>query len=391
MTNSKILIVDDEPFNVDYLEQELEESDYKIISAVNGREGLDKVQAELPDLILLDIMMPVVDGFEMLKCLKANSATRDIPVIVISANSDLGSVVKGIQLGAEDYLPKPFEPILLHARISSSLEKKRLRDLEHLYLKGLEREMEIGHIIQRGFLPSEFPVVPGWEIAAYFKAAREVAGDFYDAFLLPDGNLICVVGDVCDKGVGAALFMTLFRSLIRITSTTDVFNGGNKTNVLTPSERLRHVVSFTNNYIAETHCEANMFATIFVGILNLQDGTLTYVNAGNENPLIVRAGNVVAELQATGPVVGLFTEAKFTVKNTLIEKDDLLVAFTDGILDARNSADESYGHEHLRSLLNAGGAGPDKLLKCIGEQVHQFIGAARQFDDITLLAVKRNS
>jgi CheY-like chemotaxis protein len=79
MTNSKILIVDDEPFNVDYLEQELEESDYKIISAVNGREGLDKVQAELPDLILLDIMMPVVDGFEMLKCLKANSATRDIP------------------------------------------------------------------------------------------------------------------------------------------------------------------------------------------------------------------------------------------------------------------------------------------------------------------------
>jgi len=134
MNNPKILIVDDEPFNVDYLEQELEDSDYKIIAAVNGQDALDKVQAEPPDLILLDIMMPVMDGFEVLTRLKANPSTRDIPIIVISANSDLRSVVKGIQLGAEDYLPKPFEPTLLHARISSSLEKKRLRDQQRKLL-----------------------------------------------------------------------------------------------------------------------------------------------------------------------------------------------------------------------------------------------------------------
>ena len=180
------------------------------------------MQGEAPDLILLDIMMPVMDGFEVLSRLKANPATRDIPVIVISAHNDLRSVVQGIQLGAEDYLPKPFEPTLLHARISSSLEKKRLRDLQQLYLKSLERELEIGREIQMGFLPSALPQVAGWEIAAYFKAAREVAGDFYDAFLLPDGNLVCVIGDVCGKGVGAALFMTLFRSLIRATATSDV-------------------------------------------------------------------------------------------------------------------------------------------------------------------------
>ena len=168
-------------------------------------------------------MMPVMDGFQVLSRLKANPSTRDIPVIVISASNDLQSVVKGIQLGAEDYLPKPFEPTLLFARISSSLEKKRLRDMEQLYLKGLEREMDIAHEIQMSFLPSELPKVDGWEIAVYFKAAHEVAGDFYDAFVLPDGNLVCVIGDVCDKGVGAALFMTLFRSLIRATSTTDYF------------------------------------------------------------------------------------------------------------------------------------------------------------------------
>ena len=148
---------------------------YETISAVNGQDALDKVDSEKPDLVLLDIMMPIMDGFEALKYLKANPASRDIPVIVISANSDLDGIVKCIQLGAEDYLPKPFEPTLLHARISSGLDKKRLRDLEQLYLKSLEREMEIGHEIQKNFLPSALPSVDGWEIASYFQAARNVA------------------------------------------------------------------------------------------------------------------------------------------------------------------------------------------------------------------------
>ncbi|MGE5123610.1 MAG: two-component system response regulator, partial [Acidobacteriaceae bacterium] len=144
MNTPKILIVDDEPFNVDYIEQELEESEYETITAGDGQEALDKVSQEKPDLVLLDIMMPVMDGFEVLTRLKADQETREIPVIVISASNDLKSVVRGIQLGAEDYLPKPFEPTLLGARISSCLEKKRLRDLEKLYLKSLERELEIG-------------------------------------------------------------------------------------------------------------------------------------------------------------------------------------------------------------------------------------------------------
>lgn len=126
----KILIADDEPFNVDYLEQELEDLDYETVSASNGQEALEKVQTESPDLLLLDIMMPVMDGFAVLRRMKTDPKLRDIPVIVISAMNDLQSVVKGIEQGAEDYLPKPFEPVLLHARISSSLEKKRLRD-EH--------------------------------------------------------------------------------------------------------------------------------------------------------------------------------------------------------------------------------------------------------------------
>src|SRR5512143_1151926 len=192
MAVPRILIVDDEPLNVDYLEQELEGPEFEIASASNGEQALSRVRSDSPDLILLDIMMPVMDGFEVLRRLKADDSTRDLPVIIISAASDLASMVRGIQLGAEDYLPKPFEPTLLRARISSSLEKKRLHDLEQLYLKGLERELDIAREIQQGFLPAELPQLQGWELAAYFKAAREVAGDFYDAFVLPDGQLVCV-------------------------------------------------------------------------------------------------------------------------------------------------------------------------------------------------------
>jgi phosphoserine phosphatase RsbU/P len=391
MTMQKILIVDDEPYNVDYIEQELEESEYKTIVAVNGQDALEKVQSESPDLILLDIMMPIMDGFEVLTRLKANPSTRDIPVIVISASNDLQSVVKGIQIGAEDYLPKPFEPTLLHARISSSLEKKRLRDLEHLYLKSLEREFDIAREIQLGFLPSELPKVDGWEIAAYFKAAHEVAGDYYDAFLLPDGNLIIVLGDVCGKGVGAALFMTLFRSLIRATSTSDLSCSGKDMKALNPEARLNHVISFINNYLNETHGDASMFSTIFIGIINFQNNNLSYINCGNESPLLLRNGHVFTTLKPTGPVVGVIPEASFVVQELIMEKNDILLAYTDGIPDALNVYGESFSNTRLVTTINEYDVTASSLLNYVQKELKQFIGTTDQFDDITIMAVKRIS
>jgi serine phosphatase RsbU (regulator of sigma subunit) len=388
MASSKILIVDDEEFNVDYLEQELEDIGCETDSAENGLDALQKIQAEPPDLVLLDIMMPVMDGFEVLSRLKSDPATRDIPIIVISAESNLQSVVRGIQLGAEDYLPKPFEPTLLRARIASSLEKKHLRDLQQLYLKNMERELEIGRNIQQGFLPSELPSLPGWEVAAWFKAAHEVAGDFYDAFELPDGNLAFVVGDVCDKGVGAALFMTLFRSLIRATSTSTLSSGGLDVASLEPAERLRHVITFTNNYIATTHGDANMFATIFMGIVNRLDGKLTYVNCGNEPPLLLAHGGVTP-LPSTGPAIGIIPDAKFLIKDVALAASDRLVAFTDGIPDALNGDSLSFGNEGLLNLLKGGDTSAGELIETIKDRLRRFIGAADQFDDITLLVVKR--
>ena len=147
----KVLIVDDEAFNVDYLEQELEDSNFSIITAGNGREALDRIRSELPDLVLLDIMMPIMDGFAVLAQLKANPLLREIPVIVISAMNDLQSVVEGIKHGAEDYLPKPFEPTLLHARIAASLEKKALRDQQRKLIHTFATEEIAEELMKSGF------------------------------------------------------------------------------------------------------------------------------------------------------------------------------------------------------------------------------------------------
>jgi serine phosphatase RsbU (regulator of sigma subunit) len=389
MTPAKILVVDDEPLNVDYLEQELEGEDLEIITASNGEQALDRVSSDAPDLILLDIMMPVMDGFEVLSRLKAGARTRDLPVIVISAASDVQSMVRGIQMGAEDFLPKPFEPTLLRARIGSSLEKKRLRDHEQQYLKGMQRELDIGREIQQGFLPAELPSIKGWEIAAYLKSAREVAGDFYDAISLPRGGLVFVVGDVADKGVGAALFMTLFRSLIRAAITGDMFAGAGEPAALSPAEQLRRAVSFTSNYVAETHFDSNMFATVFIGMLEPGHGRMSYVNCGSEPPLLWRGGQAVEALGPTGPVVGMVPDSPFSVRELEMNQYDVLLAFTDGVPDANNAALEQFGTDRLRGLLNTSVGTPGDLITRIEGELRGFVGDAEQYDDITLLAVKR--
>ncbi len=385
-----LLVVDDNKVNRMLLEHHLRQQGHTIDSAVNGRQALDKLRSDSFDLVLLDIEMPEMDGYQVLSTMKQDTQLRHIPVIMVTAVDEIASAIRCIEMGAEDYLPKPFDPVLLRARIGASLEKKHLRDKEQLYLKSLEREMEIGREIQAGFLPTDLPKVPGWEIAACFKAAREVAGDFYDAFLLLDGSLVCVIGDVCGKGVGAALFMTLCRSLIRATFTSDVFNRQD-THVLTTAERLHHVVSFTNNYIADTHGDANMFATVFIGTFNLQDGSVAYINCGHEPPLLLGKNGKLTSLPPSGPAIGIIPDADFSVQEIAMEAGNLLFAFTDGIPDALNMEGVSFGHERLLEIARKGDATPAEFLKNIEEQLVQFIGTADQFDDITMIAVKRES
>jgi sigma-B regulation protein RsbU (phosphoserine phosphatase) len=269
--------------------------------------------------------------------------------------------------------------------VGASLEKKRLHDQEQAYLKGLERELEIGHDIQMSFLPSELPQAEGWEIAASLKAAREVAGDFYDAFTLDaDGSICLVIGDVCDKGVGAALFMTLFRSLLRFTiGATNTF--GERS----PESKLKYAVTLTNNYIENTHGDTGMFATIFFGLLNPKDGVLTYINAGHEHPIILGLDGEQTVLKSTGIAVGVMPDWGFKVEQIQMNKGDLLFAFTDGAPEMTDPDGAFFGKDKLLSLLESNRHSVSDLIDEINTELIDHIGDSNQFDDITLVAVQR--
>ncbi len=389
-TRPKILLVDDEPYNLDYLEQELEDLDLDILTAANGQTALEMVASHSPDMIFLDIMMPVMDGFAVLEHMKANPHWAGIPVVIISAANDMPSVVRAIELGAEDFLPKPFNPVLLHARLNAGLEKKRLRDIEQAYLKSLERELEIGREIQAGFLPRQIPQPPGWEITAFFRAAREVAGDFYDVFELDAGSLALLLGDVTDKGVGSALYMALIRSLLRATLTMDSFSTNpHPGNRFSPEERLERAVSFVNNYICQVHASA-MYATLFFGLLDTQTGQLCYVNAGHDTPYVLRGISEPARLGPTGPMVGAIEGVAYQVQQVQLGEGDCLVLYSDGITEAFNTSGVLFGKQRWGDLLGVATPAGQSRLEFLSKQVLGFIGAAPQPDDISLLLVQRN-
>jgi len=382
-----ILIVDDEPLNIDYLEQELEDLDYETVAAVNGRDGLKQVAETTPDMILLDIMMPIMDGFEMLRKMKAEPDWRDIPVVIISAMTDMDSVVRGIQLGADDYLPKPFNPTLLEARLRAGLMRKRLRDLEKKHLQSLEKELEIGHRIQSGFLPETLPEVDGWEIAAYFQAAREVAGDFYDVFCLPDGQLGFFLGDVTDKGVGSALFMALYRSLLRA-FIQDRRNFATEDRQEIGTDFLAQVVTKTNEYVCQTH-EKPLFATLFIGIIDSMTGKVDYINAGHNPPQIIGPSAKVHELKPGSPAVGMMPGMKYPADTFEISPGEALLIYSDGVEDTENPAGEFFGRECLLELLASPPSSAAELVERFSTSLADFMGEAKPFDDVTILAIRR--
>ncbi len=381
---ASILVVDDTEMNRVLLSRRLVRQGYRVAVAEHGRQALEMIEGEPFDLVLLDIMMPEMNGFEVLERLKADERLRHLPVIVISAVTDMESIVRCIEMGAEDHLPKPFDPVLLKARISASLERKRLRDRERLYAQSLERELEIGRQIQAGFLPEELPQAAGWEIAACFRPARQVAGDFYDAFPLgSDGKIAVLIADVCDKGVGAALFMALFRSLLRAVA-VQRFTGGADL-----ASSLRATLEAVNDYVATTHSRANMFATLFFGVLDPAAGSLVYVNAGHEAPVLLGPGGDRERLAPTGPAVGLLPGMEFRTRETVISSGCMLLAFTDGVTDALGADGTPFTEERLLSLLAEPVPSAAGMLSRIEEEIGAYTQDAAPFDDITMLAVRR--
>lgn len=383
--SAHVLIVDDLEVNRELLARRMARLGHTHALAASGREALARLRDARFDLVLLDITMPEMDGYEALAQMKADAQLAHIPVVMVTAIDGVESVVRCLELGAEDYITKPFNPVVLKARIESSLNKKRVADLNARLLHSMSREMAIAQKIQLGFLPDTLPQLPGWPLAACCTPARQVGGDFYDALVLPSGRLFFTVADVCDKGVGAALYMALIRSLLRISLQQAA--PGNEA-----GEPLARALAFTNDYIATEHARDNMFATVFAALLCPRTGEMHYINAGHDAPLLWRQGAQQPEaLPPEGLAVGMMAGQTYEVRSTRLQPGDRLLAFTDGLPEALSPQDEPFGEARVRAAFHPQpsheGTGPQALLAGLGAALAQHMGERPPHDDVTLLCL----
>ena len=380
----KILIVDDERLNINVL-HELLKDDYKTMAAISGKQALKAAESDSPpDLILLDIMMPEMDGYEVCKTLKSHDKTKDIPIIFVTAMGQTSDETKGLEYGAVDYLTKPVSGPIVHARVKTHLELKRQKDeLKTAYKliesqkDRMEDELLVGREIQMSMVPQEFPPFPEkteFTLHAKLFPAREVGGDFYDYFLIDEDRLCLCIGDVSGKGVPAALFMAVTRTLVKARATED--------------RSTASIITRVNDELARDN-QKFMFVTLFLAVLEISTGKVTYTNAGH-NPTILRRKSGDLELLDAfhGPVVAASPELAFKEDTITLEEGDKLVIYTDGVTDTRNVEKDFFTQARLEKLVSRTGTiDAEQLVEEIFTEVKKFEGEADQFDDITLMAL----
>jgi sigma-B regulation protein RsbU (phosphoserine phosphatase) len=404
-----VLVVDDSESNRDLLARRLARQGYEVRLAAGGQQALRVLAGQAVDVVLLDVMMPDLDGYEVLARMKADRALREIPVLMVSAVDDIASVVRCIEMGADDYLPKPFDPVLLRARVGACLEKKRLRDLEMRQaaelaewnrvleqrvqeqvtqlerLWRLDSELSMAQDIQRSMLPGtaleptpEHPV----RLAALLEPARQVGGDLYDYFFTGDGTFCCLVGDVSDKGVPAALFMARTKTLVRVVAT---LSRSGASRPLAAHE----IVAAVNDELARDN-SASMFVTAVLAMLDVRSGELEVVNAGHGQPYLLRGGGAVeAAASPRCPPLGVRRGLAFRSQALRLAPGDGVFLYTDGITEAMNPAGELLGEDALAATLAAAAtATPASVLAAVLEHVRGFAADAPQSDDIAAVAFR---
>jgi sigma-B regulation protein RsbU (phosphoserine phosphatase) len=377
-SKGNILVVDDTPANLRLLSGMLAEQGYKVRSVINGQMALTATQAAPPDLILLDINMPEMNGYEVCERLKADEDTRDIPIIFISALDATEDKVKAFTIGGLDYITKPFQIEEVLARVETHLALRNLQKRLQSANRRFEQELALAGEVQASFLPKRIPDVPGWQLAVTLKPARETSGDFYDINLLPNGELGILVADVVGKGVGAALYMALSWTLIRTYAAEY------------PTQPELVCETVNRRILGDT--QADMFVTAFYGVLNPATGTLIYCNAGQNPPHLFDAqkGGGPQKLSATGKPLGMFEDETWEKSVILLAREDVLVLYTDGVVEAQDVGDSTFGEDRLLRCVQSNLGHPAQVIRdAIIADVYEFTGDARQYDDITLLVLAR--
>jgi sigma-B regulation protein RsbU (phosphoserine phosphatase) len=387
MTNPKILVVDDEPdlelLVTQKFRKQIRDGNLTFDFAGNGHEALEKVDQH-PDyaLILTDINMPQMDGLTLLDELRGKQRA-DLKTVVVSAYGDLANIRTAMNRGAYDFITKPIDFVDLETTILKTVDEvDRIREAMKAQdqLSTIQYELTTAARIQQKILKRTFPAYPvrtDFDIYAKMVAAREVGGDLYDFFFIDDDRLAFLVGDVSGKGIPAAIYMAVCRTMIRAVASQ----------VGDPAECLRRV-----NQMLIPESDLTTFVTVFYGVYNTRTGDVRYCNGGHNLPYVLRADHSVEELAGTdGLLLGKIQHIDYDSARIKLEKGDRLVVFTDGVTEAMNPVGDMYEEPRLEQFLSHQPAGScQSLTNDLFDDVLKFADGAEQSDDITVLVLGRS-
>jgi serine phosphatase RsbU (regulator of sigma subunit) len=371
-----ILIVDDTPLNIGVISGALKDS-YKTKVATNGEKALALASAEeKPDLILLDIMMPGIDGYEVCCRLKADPATSEIPVIFLTGQTSAEDETRGFEVGAVDYVHKPFSPAVVKARVRSHILLREARAQLASQLLALNTELEMARQIQLSILPHSIPKLAGLEIAAHFLPMTSVAGDFYDFIQINDKHIGILIADVSGHGLPSALIA----SMIQVALTGQAGNASEPAKVLLGLNRAL-CGKFTHNFVTAAYIYAD-----------LENSLMRYAGAGHPPVLQWRnSTGKTTQVLENGLVLGMFEDASYNALEFPLEPGDRYILYTDGILEAANSAQEQFGADRfMRFIENHNHLAADRFSKRFLDELSRWSSQTTeqgQQDDITLLVI----
>jgi len=366
-----------------YFRRKIRNGEYEFYFAHNGLEAL-AILYNNPDIeiILSDINMPEMDGLTLLA--KVNEMRNPaLRVIMVSAYGDMKNIRQAMNNGAFDFATKPIDMEDLNRTIEKAIEQINFvheSQKEHTQLESLKRDLTTARDIQQYILPQVFPPFPEdsdkLDIYASMEAAKDIGGDFYDFFRIDDERIALVIADVCGKGIPAALFMAVSRTMIRAKGS----QCDNASECITETNRL--LAAYSVDY---------MFVTVFYAIYNMRTGHITYCNAGHNPPHLLRADGTIEELtQSKNIIVGAFDDIEYKEDTLQLEHGDTLVMYTDGVTEAINSQNEEFGTKRLDSILGRQGDSTcQQVIESIKAGIKEFVVDAEQSDDITMLVVKR--
>lgn len=366
-----ILIVEDTPSSREIMEIRLSASGYEIISAVDGLEGLKMAKEYLPDLILLDILMPRMDGLEVCRHLKSDPDLPFIPIIIVTAKTDSKDIVTGLESGADDYLSKPIDHTALIARVKSMLRIKKLHDTVQCQSDTMKRQLKTASRIQSLFWPDIPELGNNTHIWAVSSPAGYVGGDLYDIIQLKDNSLIAYVADVSDKGVPAALIMAALSTTLRREAQAH--------------EEMDELLKETNAHLYNLTKEEGYFATIILVRFWPESGKVKLIRAGHPQPLWFNNTDQKNIPNLTGIALGLMEEIDFTQGEIHLSQGETLLLYSDGLAEAENDRQEQFGEQRIKDTLTSLSGPPfgENLLR----RIIDWEKGTEQNDDLTIMEI----